>query len=80
MLVPLYAFLRGDSLGLLLLVQDSDTIAEVAESAQQAAAVRVANTGTGRVLTGGRELPPALTVAQAGLAALDRIDVVSGSD
>lgn len=80
MLVPLYAFLKGDSLGLLLLVQDSDTIADVAECAQQAAAVRVAIRGRGRVSTEGRELSPVLTVAQSGLTALDRIDVISGGD
>lgn len=80
MLVPLYAFMRGDSMGLLLLVQDSDTLADVADNAMQAAAVRVASKGRGRVWSAGRELPPALTVKQAGLSALDRIDVSYGDD
>jgi hypothetical protein len=44
MLVPLYGFLRGDTLGLVILVQDSDRIRQVAHTLQQAAAVRVAPT------------------------------------
>jgi hypothetical protein len=77
MLVPLYGFLKGDTLGLLIIVQDVDTIAQVADNLAQAAAVRVAATGEKRVYYQGRELDPTLTVARAGLSALDRVDVVA---
>ena len=40
--IPLYCFVAGDSLGVLVLVNDHDTVAELALRAQQAAAVRVA--------------------------------------
>lgn len=76
MLVPLYGFLRGDTLGLIVLVQDTDPVARIAEVLEQAACMRVAPTGRGRVMARGRELDPALTVAQAGLSALERVDVV----
>jgi len=76
MLVPLYGFLRGDTIGLLVLARDTDTIEEVGASLQQAAAVRVAPRSAARVLYHGRELPPNVSVAAAGLVALDRIDVV----
>ncbi len=75
MLVPLYGFLQGDTLGVLVLVQDGDPVAEIAASLQQAAAMRVAPRPGARVQFAGRVLDPELTVAQAGLAALDRVDV-----
>ncbi len=76
MLVPLYGFLRGDSMGLLVLVHDEDRVSDVADKLQRAASVRVAPRPTANVYHRGRLLPPALTIAQAGLSALDRVDVV----
>jgi hypothetical protein len=76
MLVPLYGFLRGDTLGLVILVQDSDKIRQVAQNLQQAAAMRVAPTAKAEVWANGRRIPPELTVAEAGLTALDRVDVI----
>jgi hypothetical protein len=75
MLVPLYGFLQGDSIGLLVLVHDTDTIAEIARKLQQAAAVRVPPKPRARVYYAGRALAPELTVAAAGLSALERVDV-----
>jgi hypothetical protein len=75
MLVPLYGFLRGDTLGLVLLVHDDDLVSTIAARLQQAAAVRVEPRATAAVFHRGRLLDPTLTVAQAGLAALDRVDV-----
>jgi hypothetical protein len=76
MLVPLFGFLRGDTLGLVILVQDSDRIREVARNLQEAASVRVEPRATARVYAFGRQLNLDLTVAEAGLTALDRVDVV----
>jgi hypothetical protein len=73
--IPLYGFLRGDTIGLVVLARRDDTIAAVAASLAQAAAVRVAPCADLRVVAGGRRLPPDWTVAQAGLGPLDRIDV-----
>jgi hypothetical protein len=75
-LVPLHGFLQGDSVGLLLLVQDTDTLAHVARTMIDAAAVRVAPAPHARVFKGGVELPLTETVASAGLVALERIDLV----
>jgi hypothetical protein len=75
-LVPLHGFLQGDSVGLLLLVQDTDTLARVARTMIDAAAVRVAPVQHVRVFKGGVELPLTETVASAGLVALERIDLV----
>ena len=76
MLVPLYGFLRGDTIGLVVLVHDHQTIAEVAASLQEAAAMRVAPRRRADVYAGGVLLPPGLTVAAAGLRPLARVDVV----
>lgn len=77
MLVPLYGFLRGDTIGLLVLVHDHDRISDVAQSLQQAAAMRIAPRSAARVYADGKLLDPDLTVAKAGLRALDRVDVVA---
>jgi hypothetical protein len=76
-LVPLYGFVAGDTLGVLVLVHDHDTIAEVARVAQAAAAMRVAPRDRPRVVAGGTVLDHRETVAGAGLLPLDRIDVVT---
>jgi len=78
-LVPLYGFLQGDTIGLLVLVHDTDPVAEIARVLQQAAAVRVSPGPPGNVVYAGKVLAPHLTVAQAGLTALERIDVVPPS-
>jgi toluene-4-monooxygenase system protein B len=76
MLVPLYGFLKGDTIGLLVLVQETDTVREIGRSLQEAAAVRVTPRPAADVYFRGHLLDPALTVAEAGLEALERVDVV----
>jgi len=78
MLVPLYGFLEGDSIGLLMLARANDSIQRVATSLMQAASVRVRPFKTPRVFHHGRLLDPAMTVAEAGLEPLERIDVRRG--
>lgn len=82
MLVPLYGFLRGDCVGLLVLVHDTDRVADIGDKLRRAAAVRVVTRGRATVTHAGRVLAPEMTVAQAGLSALQRVDVVveDGSD
>jgi hypothetical protein len=60
----------------LVLVQDEDKVSEISACLQQAAASRVTPRAGGRVLFKGRTLDPRLTVAEAGLVALDRVDVI----
>lgn len=76
MLVPLYGFLKGDVIGLLVLVQDTDPVREIGRSLQEAAAMRVSPKADADVFHQGMRLDPSLTVAEAGLAALERVDVV----
>ena len=76
MLVPLYGFLQGDTIGLLVLVHDHETIHDVAACLQEAASVRVAPRQRMRVMFRGRALDPKMRVSESGLGALDRVDVV----
>ncbi len=75
--IPLYGFLEGDTLGLLVLAEEAQTVLELARKLQDAANIRVARNDDVELLYNGKTLDPGLTVAQAGLQALDRFDVIS---
>lgn len=75
-LVPLYAFVAGDTLGVLVLVHDHETVRELAARAQSAAAMRIAPRARVDVIAKGLVLEPTISVASAGLRALDRVDIV----
>jgi toluene-4-monooxygenase system protein B len=77
--IPLYGFLQGDVVGLLILAEDGDTIRALATKLQDAASLRVAGRDRVDVLFNDKVIDPAITIAQAGLRALDRFDVISGS-
>ena len=79
MLLPLYSFVRGDTLGVLVLVQDSCRVRELGEVAQQVSSVRVAVTGVARVVFRNVTLDPDAILADVGLEPLDRIDVIPGA-
>jgi Toluene-4-monooxygenase system protein B (TmoB) len=76
MSIPVYGFLEGDTLGLLLLAEEEETVMELARRLQDAASIRVARNDKIDLVYNGKAIDPRLTVAQAGLQALDRFDVV----
>jgi hypothetical protein len=76
--IPLYGFLQGDTVGLLILADDGDTLEALARKLQAAASLRVATRDRIRVVYNDKTMDPTMTVAQAGLEALDRFDVLSG--
>ncbi len=77
MLVPLYGFLAGDTIGLLVLVHAENTVQDFTDRLLDAASVRVRRPHAVEVRHEGKTIDPLLTIAAAGLAALDRVDVVS---
>ena len=79
MLVPLYGFLEGDTMGLLVLAHDTWTIADVAERLRASARVRANCTTDLVILRDGVRLPPGMTVRQAGLNALECLQVRSSA-
>ena len=76
--VPLYGFLQGDTVGLLILADDGDTLDALARKLQAAASLRVAARDPVRVVYNDKTMDLTMTIAQAGFEALDRFDVVYG--
>lgn len=76
MSIPLYGFLEGDTLGLLVLAEEGETVLEIARKLQDAASIRVARSDKIQFVYNGEAIDPGLTVAQTGLQALDRFDVI----
>ena len=76
-MIPIYGFLQGDTLGLLVLAQPEDTAAELCAKLQSAASVRVAPLKGATVVYKGQELAPGTTVLEAQMAPLERFDVVA---
>ena len=75
---PLYGFLEGDTIGLLILADEGETIESLAGKLKDAASIRVAPPQDARVLYRDQVLAPELTVAQAGMQPLERFDVIRG--
>jgi hypothetical protein len=73
--IPLYGFLEGDTIGLLVLADAEETLASLADKLQSSAAVRVAPRSGLVVEVRGQVLDPLCTVRAAQLTALDRFDV-----
>ena len=75
MAIPLYGFLEGDTLGLLMLAEEGETVLDLARKLQDAASLRVARNDKIDFVYNGKAIELGLTVAQAGLQALDRFEV-----
>jgi hypothetical protein len=78
--IPLYGFLEGDTLGLLVLGEEGETVLELSRKLQDAASIRVTRSHKISFVYNGKTIDPELTVAQAGLQALDRFDVIWRSE
>jgi len=77
MAIPLYVFVRGDTLGLVVLAPEAETIDDLAQRLSRAAAPRVALDGRLRVLHRGKLLQGQLSLKEAGVSALDRVDLIT---
>ena len=78
--IPLYCFVRGDTLGLVVLAQEGEHVDELALRLSRAAAPRVALAGRLSVLHKGKRLRGELTLDEAGIVALDRVDLLAEGD
>ena len=77
--VPLYGFLQGDTVGLLILAEEGDTLQSLAQKLQDGASLRVAAKDHVQVVYNEHVMDLTQTVAQAGFQALDRFDVIGES-
>jgi hypothetical protein len=75
-MMPLYGFLEGDTIGLLILADADETVEQLAERLQQSALVRVPRARRVKVVYRGRVLDPRATLAASGVEPLERFDVV----
>ena len=75
--VPLYGFLQGDTIGLLILVDEEETVQALGQKLQEAGSLRVASRNHVQVVCNDKAIDPTLTVAQAGFHAFDRFDVIA---
>ena len=76
--IPLYGFLQGDTVGLLILAEETETLHALAQKLQDAASLRVARREAVKVMCNDKTIDLQMTVRQSGLKALDRFDVISG--
>jgi hypothetical protein len=74
--IPLYGFLAGDTVGLLILAHPDDSAETLCEKLQSAASVRVAPLQHPVVIHRGKRLHARDTVKAAAIGPLDRFDVV----
>jgi hypothetical protein len=74
--IPLYGFLAGDTVGLLILAQADDSAETLSGKLQSAASVRVPPLRHPVVMYRGKRLHPRETVKEAAIQPLDRFDVV----
>ena len=74
-MIPLYGFLEGDTMGLLVLAEADETLGALARRLQESAVARVAPRAPLWLFVGGKLQESHVTVAEAGLGPLDRFDV-----
>ena len=78
MSLPLYGFLEGDTVGLLIDADKNESIASLAVKLQAAASIRVMPRPEVQLVYQGKIIDPAITVSEAGFMAFDRFDVRRG--
>ncbi len=78
-MIPLYGFLEGDVIGVVVLADESDTIEVLIRKLQASAAVRLKPKANVKLIHKGRPISGETTVLQARMEPLDRIDVVGGT-
>lgn len=76
MLIPVYGFLQGDALGLVVLMRNDETADDFANKLMQATAMRVAPFQDRAVYFKGQRLEANAILTAVGVTPLDRLDVV----
>jgi hypothetical protein len=75
MSLPLYGFVERDTVGVLIVADENETIASLTRKLQEAANIRVTPKAEVHLVYQGKVIDPVLTVSEAGFTALERFDV-----
>jgi hypothetical protein len=74
--LPLYAFVQGDTMGVVVLGRLEETVRDLGENLIRATAVRVRRRGVFRIMHGDRVMDPAAPLRTLGMQPLDRVDLL----
>jgi hypothetical protein len=74
--LPLYGFVEGDTMGVVVLGRLDGTVAELGEALLRAVGVRLRPRGRYQLLAGGQRLDPTAALSAQAMAPLDRVDLV----
>ena len=74
-MIPLYGFVEGDTLGIVVLGYENETVQTLTEKLQASVELRVKFRENGVLTYKGSPLDPLMTLKQAGIEALERVDV-----
>ena len=78
-LTPLYGFMEGDTLVILILGYGNETVASLIGKLQKSVALRVKTKISPRLIHNGKIVDPSLSLREAKIEAFDRVDVIEGS-
>jgi hypothetical protein len=75
MALPLYAFVEGDTTGIVILADENESVRSLEKKVREAVDLRVEPNGEMQVVYRGVVLDPAITLAEAQFAPLQRFDL-----
>lgn len=76
MMIPIYGFLQGDTIGLLVFAYPQETVHDLINKLQKSAAIRVKPREHMQLLYKGQALKRSMTVQEMGVQPLDHFFVV----
>ena len=76
-MIPVYAFLEGDSLGLLVFAYEDETVADLTRKVCASSRCRINVKDPGRLCArfGGEALEPGMKIRDTGISALSMIEI-----
>ena len=74
-MLPLYGFVEGDTIGVLILADETESAGSLAGKLREATSLRVDPGMDGDIVYEGTALDPASTLAEAGFRSLQRFDL-----
>jgi hypothetical protein len=73
--IPLYGFVEGDTVGVLIVVEEAESVESLARTLREAVSLRVDPNSEMEVVYRGAVLDPTSTLREVQLAPLQRVDL-----